>query len=125
MDHFVARENNKCISTQLKSELHSNLRSHVQKLLVSEEYKLGLSTLQSTHRSKVLVTGDCLLSTVRCAASKQSLAAADNRLCRFCRRSRRLDVRLAERKISGSASTRPRCPCRRRCRPANHRTSRG
>ena len=41
MDHFVARENIKCFSTRLKSELHPNVRSHVQKVLVREEHKLG------------------------------------------------------------------------------------
>jgi hypothetical protein len=41
MDHFVARENIKCFSTRLKSALHPNTQSHLQKLLLEEERKLG------------------------------------------------------------------------------------
>jgi hypothetical protein len=41
MNRSVARENIKHLSSRLKSDLHSNVRSHLQKLLVKEEDKLG------------------------------------------------------------------------------------
>ena len=41
MNRFVARETIKHLGSRLKSDLHANVRSHLQKLLVKEEDKLG------------------------------------------------------------------------------------
>ena len=42
MDHLVARENIKYFCSRLTSVLDPKVRSHVQKLLVKEEDKLGI-----------------------------------------------------------------------------------
>jgi hypothetical protein len=63
MDHFVARENFKCLTTRLKSNLHQNTRSHLQKLLLEEESKLGADLEFLAEIDKTISNFEALIET--------------------------------------------------------------
>jgi len=63
MDHFVARENFKCLTARLKSELHKNTRSHLQKLLLEEERRLGADLEFLAELDKTITNFDALIET--------------------------------------------------------------
>ena len=63
MDHFVARENIKCFSTRLKSELHPRVRSYMQRLLVREEDKLGADLEFLAEVDQTIIGFDALIET--------------------------------------------------------------
>jgi hypothetical protein len=63
MDHFVARENFKCLTARLKSELHQNTRSHVQRLLLEEERRLGADLEFLEELDKTISNFDALIET--------------------------------------------------------------
>ena len=63
MDHFVARENIKCFCSRLKSVLDPKVRSHVQRLLVREEDKLGADLEFLAEVEQTIITFDALIDT--------------------------------------------------------------
>src|SRR5436309_2391150 len=65
MDHSVARENIKYFSSRLKSELHPNVRSQVQRLLVKEEDKLGADLEFLAEVERTIISFRALIDTQR------------------------------------------------------------
>ena len=63
MDHFAKRENIKLLSSRLKSQLHPNVRSRMQKLLVEEENKLGADLQFLAELEQTIISFEALIET--------------------------------------------------------------
>ena len=63
MHNSVARENIKHFTSRLKSELHPNVRSHVQRLLIREEDRLGADLEFVAEVEKTIIGFDALIET--------------------------------------------------------------
>jgi len=62
-DHFVARENIMYFCSRLKSVLHPKVRSHVQRLLIEEEDKLGADLEFLAEVEQTIISFDALIET--------------------------------------------------------------
>jgi hypothetical protein len=63
MDRSAARENIKSFSNRLKSELHPNVRAHVQKLLLQEERRLGADVDFLSELEETIIRFNALIET--------------------------------------------------------------
>jgi hypothetical protein len=63
MDRFVARENIKCFVARLKSDMNPHTRSHLQRILIREEDRLGVDREFIAELEQTIISFDALIET--------------------------------------------------------------